>query len=157
MDNFSRIKFAACASSTGQSWSFKYGYIMFTTRPNFLKDTAHPAYHRLWSDWTKWCATHSWSVSVGCQVNLANKEPSPGFNVYTQFNNVTKGWLLFVVSCPKIVIFMTLPPYTKWYSAFTCAVKQSVTIIAFYLKCVNDEFEYSGVVLKQQDGYGFFC
>lgn len=42
------------------------------------------------------------SISVGCQVNLANRDPSPGFTVYTQFNNGTKGRALFVMSCPKI-------------------------------------------------------
>lgn len=42
------------------------------------------------------------SISVGCQVSLANSEPSPGPGVYTQVSNGTKGRALFVISCPKI-------------------------------------------------------
>lgn len=42
------------------------------------------------------------SVSVGCQVNLANRDPSPGLSVDSQFNNGTGGRALFVMSCPKI-------------------------------------------------------
>lgn len=41
-------------------------------------------------------------ISAGCQVNLANTDPSPGLSVYTQFNNGTKGRALFVMSWPKI-------------------------------------------------------